>query len=195
MLKAITRSARLVDDRVAEINTDRAAETPPKKTISIAYFFDHYATEEYTRVVVAEEDFYGAQRELVPSVSAEELNHYERVRKEFEGGKEKEAKPAAADNANGTATREQMTEMLMKRMQEQMQDARDRGNGVGLSNGNPHARAFNHDEDDDYIIKTDHLSLNGSNGSGKGKGKGKGKTIESETHDFGDAAADDDMYA
>ena len=35
------------------------------------------------------EDFIKAQNELIPSVSAEELQHYLRVRENFEGGKRK----------------------------------------------------------------------------------------------------------
>lgn len=221
MLKAITRSARLVDDRVAEINKERAAESPPKTIISIAYFFDHYATAEYTSVVVTEEDFYGAQRELVPSVSAEELNHYERVRKEFEGGKEKENKNASASKAEdglggdeAAKTREQFMEMMKAQMQRANQDARDRANnGSGLSNGRNHvppAAPPEDDAEDEYIIRTENLLTNGSDkGKGKGTGKGKGKVriVESEpsppssqpqqqSAGFGDAAdADEDMYA
>ena len=220
MLKAITRSARLVDTRVAATNADRAAQSPPKPPVSVAYFFDHDATEHDTRVVVGEDDFYAAGRELVPSVSVEELKHYERVRREFEGGKEAKAggEPARLDGAAAADT--QRTEM-MARMQRLIQDAqRSREGGSGMANGE--ARAENpgdgvgDQDEDDYIIKTDRLSLNGSgkenekekeNGGGmdkgKGKGKGKGKAmgpvehVEDSTQDgFGDAAAaDEDMYA
>lgn len=37
--------------------------------------------------MVTEQDFLDANRELVPSVSAGELEHYERVRASFEGGR------------------------------------------------------------------------------------------------------------
>ncbi|KAL1302430.1 hypothetical protein AAFC00_002823 [Neodothiora populina] len=207
MLKAITRSARLVDARVAAINAERAAAaagSPPKPAISIAYFFDHYATDEYTRVVVAEEDFIGAQKELVPSVSAEELGHYERVRKEFEGGKEKEtaatssssssssssSAAAAAERANAIAMRDEMAHLLRAQMtqrQAEEQSHRNTSNGKAAAAAAAAARVRatkpdDQDDDDDYIIKTDHLSLNGS-GKGKGKappvqddeGKAKGK--------------------
>ena len=58
--------------------------TPPQFPISVAYFFDHLANESDLEVTVEEEDFDAARRELIPSVSVEELRHYERVRHAFE---------------------------------------------------------------------------------------------------------------
>ena len=89
MLKAITRQARAVDEKVSLINADRTSKNQPP--ITIAYFFDHLASDEDTAVMVREEDFVEAHRELVPSVSADELGHYERVRKTFEGTGKKES--------------------------------------------------------------------------------------------------------
>lgn len=94
MLKAITRQAGAVDEKVKAYNT---THSPP---ITIAYFFDHLATEEDTAVMVTEQDFIDAHRELVPSVSADELRHYERVRKTFEGAAKKEEK-AESENPLG----------------------------------------------------------------------------------------------
>lgn len=89
MLKAITRQANAVDAKVRAVNAERAAQT--KASITTAYFFDHLATDEDTAVMVTEEDFLGAKAELVPSVSVDELRHYEKVRQTFEGqAKEKE---------------------------------------------------------------------------------------------------------
>ena len=79
MLKAVTRQASHVDARIKALNADPATG----RTVSTAYFFDHLATEE--DLAVTEADFIEAQRELVPSVSAGELAHYEKVRKTFEG--------------------------------------------------------------------------------------------------------------
>jgi peroxin-6 len=83
MLKAVTRQSSAVDAKIAAINASR--EYP----ISTAYFFDHYATKEDVAVLVTEEDFMAAQRELIPSVSAKELEHYKRVREQFEAVDEK----------------------------------------------------------------------------------------------------------
>jgi peroxin-6 len=97
MLKAITRSARAVDEKVKTYNT---SHTP---SISIAYFFDHLAKEEDTAVLVTEEDFKDAERELVPSVSMDELRHYEGVRRQFEGAGKKEEGPAQSLKGKGRA--------------------------------------------------------------------------------------------
>lgn len=59
MLKAITRQASAVD---AKINS--LSGTP----VTTAYFFDHLATDKDIAVMVTEEDFFAADRELVGSV-------------------------------------------------------------------------------------------------------------------------------
>ncbi|KAK4150351.1 hypothetical protein C8A00DRAFT_18096 [Chaetomidium leptoderma] len=110
MLKAVTRQASLVDAKIKAINnaaTDpfssdnnidpadpephnpRGGSGSGSGPISTAYFFDHYATPEDVAVMVTEQDFLDAHAELIPSVSAGELAHYERVRATFEGVKVK----------------------------------------------------------------------------------------------------------
>ena len=99
-----------VDARIRELNNarrrndddDDAAGHQQPVSISTAYFFDHYATPEDVAVTVTEADFLAARDELVPSVSAGELAHYEKVRAAFEGGRDKEAGGAAAAPANAT---------------------------------------------------------------------------------------------
>jgi peroxin-6 len=59
MLKAITRKATAVDEKIKQL---------PGGPVSTAYFFDHLATPEDVAVSVTEEDFVAAQGELVPSV-------------------------------------------------------------------------------------------------------------------------------
>ncbi|RDL38361.1 p-loop containing nucleoside triphosphate hydrolase [Venustampulla echinocandica] len=86
MLKAVTRQASLVDAKIAAINASAVTDKPK---ISTAYFFDHYATKDDVDVVVTEEDFINAEKELVPSVSQGELVHYQRVRAQFEKVEEK----------------------------------------------------------------------------------------------------------
>ena len=61
MLKAITRQAEAVDAKVGELERQG-------KKVTTAQFFDHYATKEDVAVIVREEDFEAARRELVPSV-------------------------------------------------------------------------------------------------------------------------------
>jgi peroxin-6 len=79
MLKAVTRQATAVDTKIQQLSAGR------ETAMSTAYFFDHHATPADLAVVVTEEDFFAAQQELVPSVSAGELAHYEKVRAAFEG--------------------------------------------------------------------------------------------------------------
>ena len=59
MLKAITRQASAVDAKIKSI---------PGPAITTAYFFDHLATAKDIAVMVTEEDFFVANRELVGSV-------------------------------------------------------------------------------------------------------------------------------
>jgi peroxin-6 len=176
MLKAITRSAKIVDEKVAAYNN---THTP---TITIAYFFDHLATEEDTAVMVTEEDFMEAHKELVPSVSADELRHYDRVRKQFEGAGKKEDK-----KDNGTAPAAQ-----------QMISAKGKGKAPI-------------DEVEDMVVRTEHVEINGNgvgsaggsaSASGSAKGKGKapanhaGKSsVDIAEGGFGDATMDDDLYS
>ncbi|KAF2270486.1 peroxin 6 [Lojkania enalia] len=182
MLKAITRQARAVDEKVKAYNATHAH-------ISIAYFFDHLATDEDTAVMVTEEDFMTANRELVPSVSADELRHYERVRKAFEGAGKREGQK---QNAAAFAPRFQdATNSLGK----------GKGKGpVAVPQTERQDDGVQSDEDD-YVIRTEHVDLNGSANSGKAKGKagtvhhGKGKrSVDIAEGGFGDIGQDEDLY-
>jgi peroxin-6 len=51
--------------------------------------------------MVTEEDFLGAQRELIPSVSAKELEHYARVRAQFESVGEKDERKNGEEEVDG----------------------------------------------------------------------------------------------
>ena len=68
-------------------NAKKKSEGTGGGEISVAWYFDHLATPEDTAVIVTEADFAAARRELVPSVSAQELAYYERVKEMFEGEK------------------------------------------------------------------------------------------------------------
>ncbi|KAE9985875.1 hypothetical protein EG327_004517 [Venturia inaequalis] len=204
MLKAITRQARLVDAKVAAHNKTLASHATQ---MTIAHFFDYLATDEDTNVMVVEEDFEMARRELVPSVSAEELGHYERVRKAFEGedkkkieeAKKNKAVPAATNNGKGAVgpprgmagRRTSISNAIVgKKDVNFANEAMDDEVGDGEQE----------DEDEDpYTIHTGHLGTNGtSNGRGQSngshsmsKGKSKGKGVIS---GFGDGANDEDLY-
>lgn len=206
MLKAVTRSARQVDDRVAEVNAQRAANN--KHPVTIAGFFDHHATPSDLEVQVEEQDFELARKELTPSVSYEELKHYEKVRDQFEGGPKKEqAQPAIEDGqemqtvvasktqmseSDKAFAREKFNELMARRTSSKtgVPQINGRGEGGGASSG---------DDDDDYVIRTDRLTINGNaNSCGRGtsrpvggKGKGKGKSREDAVVDAAEDEGED----
>ena len=59
MLKAITRQASGIDAKIKAL---------PGGPVTTAYYFDHYATQEDLAVMVTEDDFFAAQKELAGSV-------------------------------------------------------------------------------------------------------------------------------
>jgi peroxin-6 len=197
MLKAITRQARAVDEKVKAYN---ATHQPP---ITVAYFFDHLATEEDTAVMVTEQDFIEANRELVPSVSADELKHYERVRNTFEGAGKKE------EQKGNVQTQLAITNGEAPQFRIETGSVRGKGKSTagGASQADSHRQvdgADADDDEDDYVIRTDHLTLNGSADSGRGKETSKGKasnhhgkgksSVDIAEGGFGDAAQDDELY-
>ncbi|KAH7263175.1 P-loop containing nucleoside triphosphate hydrolase protein [Fusarium tricinctum] len=150
MLKAVTRQATAVDNKIRAINANPETQLP----ISTAYYFDHYATPEDIAVMVQEEDFLAANDELVPSVSAGELAHYEHVRATFEGvkEKEKELKPPAVQRVVSGAS----------------VSSKGKGKAVASvsSKGKGKAIALTSDDELDEEDETDDI-----NGRSKGKGK------------------------
>lgn len=177
MLKAITRQARAVDEKVAEYNKTH------QPNITIAYFFDHLATEEDTAVMVTEQDFMDAHNELVPSVSADELLHYDRVRRTFEGAgkqdeKKKQIEAAPATNGTPVAT-----------------SSSNKGKGKAVAPI---------DEAEDSVVHTESIDLNGTDGgAASSKGKGKAPTaghaskssVDIAEGGFGDAEDDEGLYS
>lgn len=158
MLKAVTRQASLVDSKLTAINTRNSQEG--KSKVSTAYFFDHYATNEDTAVMVTEEDFSNAERELVPSVSVKELEHYKRVRAQFE--KPEEEKGGDGGKGKGIPDWQQQHESRPRsngKGKGKVVDRKGKGKAVG-----------SWDVDDDQEFYDDGGM---SNGSAMGKGKGK----------------------
>jgi peroxin-6 len=172
MLKAVTRQAAGVDTKIRTMNAGRDL----KHQISTAYFFDHFATPEDLAVMVTEQDFLEAHKELIPSVSAGELAHYERVRAAFEGGRSKPARP----NSTLSETRALSSSVSIA----SKGGSKGKGKAVAASGkGKGKALALNSgDEYDDY---EDEVAVNG-------RSKGKGKAIAS-FHE-GNASDDDGLY-
>jgi peroxin-6 len=176
MLKAVTRQASLVDRKIAEINAANLAARRSK--ISTAYFFDHYASKEDVAVMVSEEDFISAERELVPSVSFKELEHYGKVRAQFE--KVVEEKPQETNGKGKTP--------------EQHEQPRPRSNGKGkgkekMVDKKGKGKAVD-SWDDGYDDEDEDPGFHdgAANGFG-GKGKGKGKVVDM---GFQEGSIDDD---
>lgn len=103
MLNAMTKTANEVDEKIRQYNLRLKEKSPDAKEVSTRWWFENVATDADTDVLITEADFDKALRELIPSVSAEELQHYLRVRENFQGGKTK-AKGAAAIKENGASS-------------------------------------------------------------------------------------------
>jgi peroxin-6 len=159
MLKAVTRQASLVDAKIAQINT-----TSGRNKISTAYFFDHFASKEDVAVMVTEEDFVLAERELVPSVSVKELEHYKRVRGMFEKVEEPNSQATKPGDLKGKGKASVIDEM-----------ERPRSNGKGKGKlvdkkgkGKATERWDEGSESDEEVMGNGFVS----------KGKGKGKAVD-----------------
>ncbi|KAI9033810.1 P-loop containing nucleoside triphosphate hydrolase protein [Phycomyces nitens] len=88
MLKAMTRVADAIEDKVKALNAEKRPGLPD--VVTAQYYLSHLATPEDIVVQVEEVDFVKALEELIPSVSATELAHYSKVREKFEQVKEEE---------------------------------------------------------------------------------------------------------
>lgn len=192
MLKAVTRQASLVDKKIAEINASNLSSGRSK--ISTAYFFDHYASKEDVAVMVSEEDFISAERELVPSVSLKELEHYGKVRAQFEKVKEEKPAPSPSHEHNGNGSANGRGKAL-----EFQPEPRPRSNGKGKAKekvvdrkGKGKAVGGWDDGYDDEDEDPGFYAGTGTNGfGGSVKGKGKGKAVEVDMG-FQEGSVDDD---
>ncbi|RFU30058.1 hypothetical protein B7463_g6293, partial [Scytalidium lignicola] len=178
MLKAVTRKASLVDKRIRELNAELVQQSSPASSrkgqqqshkpskITTAYFFDHYATSEDVAVMVTEEDFINAERELIPSVSAKELEHYKRVREMFENGDKKEANTTtngqtytpSPPKANGHAISPDHQDQNQNHLNPPKLNGKGKGRSISSS--------------------TSTSTISTSTSTSKSKDKGKGKAIE-----------------
>ncbi|CAN8099003.1 unnamed protein product [Discula destructiva] len=173
MLNAVTRQAAKVDAKIKHLNDEAlaSAEDEGKKTpnlITTANYFDHHATPDDIAVSVTEEDFLNAHRELIPSVSAGELAHYERVRASFEGGRGEGnaaaagggARPALAPLSLGGRTASGASSGLRSAKR------KDKGKGKAVAAGSDEDAEY----EDDYGVAADG-EVNGTGRRDKGKGK------------------------
>lgn len=177
MLKAVTRQATAVDRKIKDIN---ASLPPGKLPISTANYFDHHAQPEDIAVMVTEQDFLDANRELIPSVSAGELQHYERVRATFEGGRDKKEKAAPVFDRTVSVS----------------SSGKGKGKAVvsssGGASGKGKGKAVAGDSDQDSDDEGNAYGSYQSGGGINGKGKGKGKAVM--RFEQGTGSDDDGLY-
>lgn len=179
MLKAVTRQATAVDAKIKDLNADLP---PGKSPISTANFFDHHAKPEDIAVMVTEQDFLEANRELVPSVSAGELQHYEKVRATFEGGRDrKDAAASGANNGQASAT----AQSVPTGSEGPRSSGKGKGKAVVAGKGKAVATDDSEDESDDGDSRA-------YGGSVNGKGKDKGKAVM--RFEQGTGSDDDGLY-
>ena len=67
----------------AKLNLSPPPDSPHPYPLTPQYYLGELATPAETEVLVSEEDFSAALRELVPSVSQEEMEHYARIQQRF----------------------------------------------------------------------------------------------------------------
>ncbi len=160
MLKAVTRQAALVEAKIRALNASSRGQN--QQPITTAYFFDHHVTAEDVAVMVTEQDFIDAHRELIPSVSAGELEHYERVRATFEGLREDKTKVQSNPRAAIAAG---------KRSVSGASRGSGKGKGKAVSKGKGKALAINSDDeyDEDWPDDEPEGGENGSHAKDKGK--------------------------
>lgn len=205
MLKAVTRQAAKVDAKIRQLNAaapEAAAadeggsrNNRPAQTISTANFFDHHATPDDIAVMVTEGDFMDAHRELIPSVSAGELEHYERVRAMFEGGRGEgeggsRTRPAPLSLGSGGRRTASGGASGPRSAKGKQRAVSSKGKGKAVATGS------DDDGEDDGYENDYGVEAADDDGAGDGlngtRDKGKGKAVA----EFRDATASDDegMY-
>ncbi|CAG8465584.1 12000_t:CDS:10 [Ambispora gerdemannii] len=92
MLKAMARTAEAVETKIAVLNANPPHDRKWTGPLTSQYYLDHLATPQDIYVEVTQQDFERALKELVPSVSEKELEHYRLVQKRFtqQDGKDKQ---------------------------------------------------------------------------------------------------------
>ncbi|GAA5956929.1 hypothetical protein JCM8115_003867 [Rhodotorula mucilaginosa] len=83
MLKAMTRKAGEIDQRISELNAQPPYSTGAAPLLTPQYYLAEIATPAEINVLVAQQDFEAALAELVPSVSQAEMQHYKTVQQRF----------------------------------------------------------------------------------------------------------------
>ncbi|KAI8361089.1 P-loop containing nucleoside triphosphate hydrolase protein [Mortierella sp. GBAus27b] len=160
MLKAMSRTADGIENRVAVINKDETSTLP--RPITSQYYLDHLAQQDEILVQVTEEDFDQALAELIPSVSAQELEHYQQVQKMFNSDD-------FAKNMEAAAAEEEQRQKELDEEQEQ------RELEEALRKVEEAQRQLTADEQQQQQVhqEDEHGAISTSSSGSKGKGKGR----------------------
>ncbi|KAI0781289.1 AAA-domain-containing protein [Trametes elegans] len=86
LLKAMSRKAEELEEIIAKLNANPPRDSPHPFPMTPQYYLGELATPAETEVLVSEDDFNAALRELVPSVSQAEMEHYARIQQRFSSG-------------------------------------------------------------------------------------------------------------
>lgn len=84
MLRAMTRQTESIDRKVEALNSDGLPHDWPTP-LTVQYYLERLVSDEEIQVEVDMGDFAEALKGLVSSVSQGEMEHYERVQREFKG--------------------------------------------------------------------------------------------------------------
>ncbi|UZJ54156.1 hypothetical protein CBS101457_003476 [Exobasidium rhododendri] len=127
MLKSMTRKASMIDDKIRLLNArseeERSKDDKHPYPLTTQYYLNEMAEADSLDIKVSREDFEAALRELVPSVSMQEMAHYREVQAKFsspsdakEGGKGKGAVEMGLNGSNGSMKMEQLQELYRQSM-------------------------------------------------------------------------------
>ncbi|KAI8141111.1 P-loop containing nucleoside triphosphate hydrolase protein [Fennellomyces sp. T-0311] len=113
MLKAMTRVADTIELKVQALNEEKRPDLP--NPVTAQYYLSRLSTPEEIMVQVEEVDFINALNELVPSVSATELEHYQSVRERFEQKHDDEEDQDVEEDKKKREEEEEARRLLAKR--------------------------------------------------------------------------------
>lgn len=189
MLKSMTRKAEWIDEQVQRLNAE--AQSPEKKHVArtfplpltAQYYLDEMATPADMDVRVGRQDFESALHELVPSVSAQEMEHYRSVQARFSStdsdethakenkqvhGNNEELMSSHGHLADGTS----IGELLEAMRRTQVNGTQPDGSTVPISSSNAAATPLINDQSNGGTKMADKSILEQPS-SKKGKGKAR----------------------
>ncbi|KAK3828385.1 MAG: P-loop containing nucleoside triphosphate hydrolase protein [Benniella sp.] len=183
MLKAMSRTADGIEKRVADINKDETSTLP--RPITSQYYLDHLVQPDEILVQVTEEDFDQALAELIPSVSAQELEHYQQVQKMFNSDDFAKNMEASVDAAAAAAAATEDPHQQYQ-MQKTMDDKREKRElAEALRKVAEAQRQWSVEEQrqqqqssSQSYTQSDDPTVFSTSSSGSSKGKGKARSAE-----------------